>query len=95
MNAIDESEGLTPEEVDQMKGELQLLQGRVVANLEKKLQAAMAELGVSVAGTGATHGLQALHTAVEVDAITGHHGSDGVVLERAWGGNAHLPGGAP
>eukprot|EP01046_Picozoa_sp_COSAG06_P079870 COSAG06_NODE_27248_length_597_cov_0.620482_2_plen_84_part_00 len=65
------------------------------ARSEKKLQAAMTELGVSVAGTGASHGLQALHTAVEVDAITGRHGSDGVALERAWGGNAHLPGGAP
>jgi ankyrin repeat protein len=40
VNAIDESEGLTPTEVDQMRGELQLLQGRVVANIEKKLQAA-------------------------------------------------------
>ncbi|GMI31446.1 hypothetical protein TeGR_g5200 [Tetraparma gracilis] len=40
VKAIEESEGLKPETVDQMKKELKLLQGKVVANIEKELKAA-------------------------------------------------------
>jgi hypothetical protein len=36
----DESEGLKPEALEQMKRELKLLQGKVVANIEKELKAA-------------------------------------------------------
>ncbi|GMI23729.1 hypothetical protein TeGR_g8799, partial [Tetraparma gracilis] len=39
VKAIDESEGLKPEALEQMKKELQLLQGKVVANIEKELKA--------------------------------------------------------
>ena len=39
MKTIDESEGLKPEAIEQMKKELQLLQGKVVANIEKELKA--------------------------------------------------------
>ena len=38
MKAIDESEGLKPEAVDQMKSELLLVRGKVLATLEKELQ---------------------------------------------------------
>jgi tetratricopeptide (TPR) repeat protein len=38
VKAIDESEGLKPEALEQMKKELQLLQGKVVANIEKELK---------------------------------------------------------
>jgi hypothetical protein len=37
---IDESEDLKPEALAQMKRELKLLQGKVLANIEKELQAA-------------------------------------------------------
>jgi hypothetical protein len=40
VKAIDESEGLKPEALDQMKRELTLLQGKVVASIEKELKAA-------------------------------------------------------
>ncbi|GMI39268.1 hypothetical protein TeGR_g9258, partial [Tetraparma gracilis] len=40
VKAIDESEGLKPEALEQMKRELKLLQGKVVANIEKELKAA-------------------------------------------------------
>ncbi|GMI28203.1 hypothetical protein TeGR_g5335, partial [Tetraparma gracilis] len=40
VKAIDESESLTPEELEQMKKELQLLQSKVVATIEKELKAA-------------------------------------------------------
>ena len=59
---------------------------------EKKLQAAYAELGVAVATSGESHAVQALHTALEVDAITGHHGTDGATMERAWAAHDTLPG---
>ena len=38
MKAIDESEGMMPEALEQAKRELLLLQGTVVANVEKKLR---------------------------------------------------------
>jgi tetratricopeptide (TPR) repeat protein len=38
VKAIVESEGLKPEAIEQMKKELQLLQGKVVANIEKELK---------------------------------------------------------
>ena len=59
---------------------------------DKKLQAAYSELGIAVAASGASHGIQAVHTAVEVDRLTGHHGTDGAVMARAWGANDNLPG---
>ena len=62
------------------------------ARREKKLQAAYSELGVAVGHSGATHAVQALHTAVEVDAITGHHGTNGERMENAWLRNGSLPG---
>jgi hypothetical protein len=62
------------------------------ARREKKLRAAYSELGVAVGEAGVSHGLQALHTAVEVDRVTGHHGTDGVAMERAWRENGNLPG---
>ena len=40
MKIIDESEDLKPEALAQMKRELKLLQGKVLANIEKELQAA-------------------------------------------------------
>ncbi|GMI23928.1 hypothetical protein TeGR_g1659, partial [Tetraparma gracilis] len=40
VKVIDESEGLKPEALEQMKKELKLLQGKVVANIEKELKAA-------------------------------------------------------
>ncbi|GMI41746.1 hypothetical protein TeGR_g3431, partial [Tetraparma gracilis] len=40
VKAIDESEGLKPEALEQMKKELKRLQGKVVANIEKELKAA-------------------------------------------------------
>jgi hypothetical protein len=40
VKAIDESEGLKPEALEQMKKELKLLQGKVVANIEQELTAA-------------------------------------------------------
>jgi hypothetical protein len=40
VKAVDESEGLNPEALEQMKKELKLLQGKVVANIEKELKAA-------------------------------------------------------
>ena len=40
VKAVDESEGLNPEALEQMKRELKLLQGKVVANIEKELKAA-------------------------------------------------------
>ena len=59
---------------------------------EKKLQAAYAELGVAVGASGASHAVQAMHTALEVDAITGHHGTDGTTMDRAWAAHGTLPG---
>lgn len=59
---------------------------------EKKLQAAYAELGVAVAASGESHGLQAMHAALEVDALTGHHGTDGATMQRAWAAHDTLPG---
>ncbi|GMI24241.1 hypothetical protein TeGR_g14794, partial [Tetraparma gracilis] len=40
VKAIEESEGLKPEALEQMKKELKLLQSKVVANIEKELKAA-------------------------------------------------------
>jgi hypothetical protein len=40
VKAIDESEGLKPEALEQMKKELKLLQGKVVVTIEKELKAA-------------------------------------------------------
>lgn len=62
------------------------------ARREKKLQAAYSELGVAVAESGTAHGVQALHTAVEVDLITGHHGRDAALMSQEWQAQSNLPG---
>ena len=62
------------------------------ARKEKKLRAAYAELGVSIARSGATRAMQVLHASVEVDRITGHRGTDGESMRRAWAAQGNLPG---
>ena len=61
------------------------------ASYVKKSWSAYAQLGVAVAETGESHAVQAMHTALEVDAITGHHGTDGAAME-AWAARDTLPG---
>lgn len=53
------------------------------ARKEKKLQAAYAELGVSITRSAASD---------KVDGISGHRGTDGESVQRAWAARGNLPG---
>ncbi len=79
-------------QVDWFRGSKAARELKKQVRKERKLQAAYSELGIAIGESGASHAIRALHVAVEADRITGHQGTDGETMERAWGGGGNLPG---